>query len=150
MKSYIRVLWFFLGLLFAGSAAAQTTPEMKDKAAKLTAGAYVWTGLDWKPMERLNMSGGGLKHAGKIFVPGLTPQMVWTFHGAHALTQVNETRPLFCYKFLPTLAGTPYAPNGRDIVIVHFDEKKDRRELQTTNGGNMFTFKAGLSKERMK
>jgi hypothetical protein len=41
--------------------------------------------------------------------------------------------------------GMPYAPSGRDMVIVRFDQKKDHRELQTTSGGNMFTFKAGLS-----
>jgi hypothetical protein len=38
---------------------------------------------------------------------------------------------------------------GRDLLIVRFDKKKDHRELQTTNGGNMFTFKAGMSKDRM-
>ncbi len=34
-------------------------------------------------------------------------------------------------------------------MIVRFDKKKDHRELQTTNGGNVFTFKGGLSKDRM-
>jgi len=34
-------------------------------------------------------------------------------------------------------------------ILVRFDQKKDYRELQTTNGGNMFTFKSGLSKDRM-
>jgi hypothetical protein len=47
------------------------------------------------------------------------------------------------------MAGTPYAPSARDIVVVRFDKKKDHRELQTTNGGNEFTFKSGLSKDRM-
>ena len=37
----------------------------------------------------------------------------------------------------------------RDVVIVRFDKKKDHRELQTTSGGNMFTFKSGFSKERL-
>jgi hypothetical protein len=32
--------------------------------------------------------------------------------------------------------------------MVRFDKKSDHRELQTTNGGNMVTFKAGLSKDR--
>jgi hypothetical protein len=36
-------------------------------------------------------------------------------------------------------------PGGR---LARFDQKKDYRELQTTSGGNMFTFKSGLSKER--
>ena len=34
------------------------------------------------------------------------------------------------------------------MVIVKFDRKKDRRELQTTSGASVFTFKAGFSKER--
>ena len=32
--------------------------------------------------------------------------------------------------------------------IARFDQKKDHRELQTTSGGNVFTFKSGLSKDR--
>jgi hypothetical protein len=36
----------------------------------------------------------------------------------------------------------------RDLVLVRFDKKKDHRELQTTSGGNLFTFKSGFSKER--
>ena len=39
--------------------------------------------------------------------------------------------------------------SGRDLLIIRFDKKKDHRELQTTKGGNMFTFKAGISKDRM-
>ena len=38
--------------------------------------------------------------------------------------------------------------SSRDLVLVRFDKKKDHRELQTTSGGNMFTLKAGFSKER--
>ena len=37
----------------------------------------------------------------------------------------------------------------RDLVIVRFDTKKGHRELQTTNGGNMFTYKTGFGKERL-
>lgn len=100
-------------------------------------------------MQQLNMSGGGTKHLGKMFVPGLTPQMVWTFRDPQAPVQVVDGKPLFCVKFVAFPPGTPYAPSGRDLVIARFDQKKDHRELQTTSGGNMFTFKSGLSKDRM-
>jgi hypothetical protein len=46
---------------------------------------------------------------------------------------------------LASIAGR----SERDLLIVRFDQKKDHRELKTTSGGNMFTFKSGLSKERM-
>jgi hypothetical protein len=82
-----------------------------------------------------------------MFVPGLTPQMVWTFHGAESPIQIVERRPTFYIKELPSLANIA-GRSERDLVIVRFDRKKDHRELQTTNGGNMFTFKAGLSKDR--
>jgi hypothetical protein len=48
---------------------------------------------------------------------------------------------------LPALANIA-GRSERDLIIVRFDKKKDHRELQTTSGGNMFTFKAGLSKDR--
>jgi hypothetical protein len=121
----------------------------KESALKLQAGTYYWTGSAWSPMQQITMSGGGTKHAAKMFVPGLTPQVVWTFRDSTAPVQVTDARPQFCFKFYNSLAGTPYAPSGRDIVLVRFDQKKDHRELQTTNGGNMFTFKSGLSKDRM-
>src|ERR1700691_4265402 len=75
--------------------------------------------------------------------------MVWTFRDPQAPVQIKEGMPLFCVKFIAVQSGTPYAPSGRDIVVVRFDQKKDHREVQTTSGGNMFTFKAGLSKDRL-
>jgi len=33
-------------------------------------------------------------------------------------------------------------------LIARFDKKKDHRELQVTTEGNMFTFKAGMDKNR--
>lgn len=131
-----------------GLASAQSA-NPKDAATNLQPGAYYWTGILWAPMQQITMSGGGTKHAAKMFVPGLTPQMVWTFRDPKALVQIKEGIPLFCFKFIAVQPGTPYAPSGRDIVIVRFDQKKDHRELQTTSGGNMFTFKAGLSKDRL-
>src|ERR1035441_3926590 len=89
-------------------------------------------------MEPLSMAGGGLKHVGKMFVPGLTPQFVWTFRGAEAPAQLTEKRPVFYVRELPTLAATA-GRTERDLLIIRVDKKRDHRELQTTNGGNMFT-----------
>lgn len=149
MRSFLK---FLFCLTFASSIALSAPGQSdtaKESALKLQTGTFYWNGSDWKPMQQITMSGGGTKHATKMFVPGLTPQMVWTFRDAAAPVQVAESRPLFCFKFFASLAGTPYAPSGRDIVLVRFDQKKDHRELQVTNGGNMFTFKSGLSKDRM-
>ncbi len=99
-------------------------------------------------MKQTNFSGSGLKKVGKLFVPGLTPQMVWTFRDAQAPVQLKDGNPLFCYKLVEVPPGTPFAPSSRDIVIALFYEKKDHRELQTTSGSTVFTFKSGLSKER--
>jgi hypothetical protein len=126
----------------------KTVAVAKKSAANLQPGAYYWSGNSWTPMQQITMSGGGATHMGKMFVPGLTPQMVWTFRDPHAPVQVQRGLPLFCFKFLALPPGMPYAPSGRDIVIARFDQRKDHRELQTTSGGNMFTFKSGLSKER--
>jgi hypothetical protein len=113
----------------------------------LADGFYYRDSQGWKPLEPISMTGGGLKHVGKMLVPGLTPQIVWTFRGAQAPVEIREARPTFCIKELPSLAGMA-GRTERDVVIVRFDKKADHRELQTTNGGNMFTFKSGLSKDR--
>jgi hypothetical protein len=73
--------------------------------------------------------------------------MVWTFVGAEAPVQTSDKKPVFYWKELPALANIA-GYSARDIIIVRFDKKKDHRELQVTNGGNMFTYKAGMSKER--
>ena len=114
----------------------------------LSDGFYYKTQQGWQKLEPLAMAGGGLKHVGKIFVPGLTPQFVWTFRDAKSPVQIADKRPTFCIKELPALANIA-GRSRRDLLIVRFDKRKDHRELQTTNGGNMFTFKAGLSKDRM-
>jgi hypothetical protein len=132
-----------LGLL----CFAQDNIVPKD-VQSLSDGFYFKTSQGWQKLEPLSMAGGGLKHMGKMFVPGLTPQMVWTFRGAESPAQLVDKRPTFCIKEFPQLAGVA-GRSGRDLLIVRFDKKKDHRELQTTNGGNMFTFKAGLSKDRM-
>ena len=73
--------------------------------------------------------------------------MVWTFRGAEAPVQMSERRPIFIVKELPMMADIA-GRSGRDLVIVRFDKKKDHRELRVTNGGNVFTFKSGISKDR--
>jgi hypothetical protein len=118
-------------------------------ARQLQPGTYYWTQGAWHLMQQLTMSGGGAKHMAKVFVPGLTPQIVWTFREPKAPVQVKESQPLFCVKFFTVPPGLPYAPSPRDIAIARFDEKKDHRELQITSGGNMLTFKSGLGKDRL-
>lgn len=127
--------------------AGQDTSVPHD-VQSLSDGFYYKTSHGWQKLEPLAMAGGGLKHVGKMFVPGLTPQFVWTFRDAESPVQIADRRPTFCIKELPALANIA-GRSGRDLLIVRFDKKKDHRELQTTNGGNMFTFKAGLSKDRM-
>lgn len=111
-------------------------------------GFYYQSSRGWKKLEPISIAGGGLKHVGKMFVPGLTPQMVWTFRGAEAPAQIEDKRPTFCIKELPSLADVA-GRSGRDLIIVRLDKKKDHRELQTSSGGNVFTFKAGIGKDRL-
>jgi hypothetical protein len=114
----------------------------------LSAGFYYKTAQGWQKLEPISLAGGGLKHVGKMFVPGLTPQMVWTFRGAESPIQIEDKRPTFCIKEFPEVAGIA-GRSEHALLIVRFDKKKDHRELHTTNGGNVFTFKSGLSKDRM-
>jgi len=98
-------------------------------------------------MDQTMMVGGGAKHMGKMFVPGLTPQMVYTFRDAHSPAQVSGAKPTFYVVQAPFMANVP-GQSSRDVVIVRFDVKKDHRELQVTSGASAFTMKAGFSKER--
>lgn len=126
-----------------------TTPGTASRDVEaLSAGFYYKTAQGWQKLEPISLAGGGLKHVGKMFVPGLTPQMVWTFRGAESPIQIEDKRPTFCIKEFPELAGVA-GRSQHALLIVRFDTKKDHRELQTTNGGNVFTFKSGLSKDRM-
>jgi hypothetical protein len=127
--------------------AAQNAAVPQD-AQTLADGFYYKTPQGWQKLEALSMAGGGIKHAGKMLVPGLTPQFVWTFRGAEAPVQIGDKKPTFYIKELPMLASTT-GRTERDLIVIRFDKKKDHRELQTTNGGNMFTFKSGISKDRM-
>lgn len=139
------------GIVVVALLTAALSQDATDVAARdvqsLADGFYFKKQQQWEPLQPISMAGGGLKHAGKMFVPGLTPQMVWTFRGAEAPVQMSERRPIFIVKELPMMADIA-GRSGRDLVIVRFDKKKDHRELQVTNGGNVFTFKSGLSKDR--
>ena len=132
---------------FAISTVCQTQPDTAQKDIQIADGFYYKNQQGWDKLQPIVMAGGGVKHLGKMFVPGLTPQMVWTFRGAEAPIQISDRRPNFLVKELPALANIA-GYSERDLVVVRFDKKKDHRELQVTNGGNMFTFKAGLSKDR--
>jgi len=138
---------FFVLLIAVIACSAQDTVVPKDMQL-LADGFYYQSSQGWKKLEPISMAGGGLKHAGKMFVPGLTPQMVWTFRGAEAPVQIEDKRPTFCIKELPSLADVA-GRTGRDLIVVRLDKKKDHRELQTTSGGNVFTFKAGIGKDRL-
>lgn len=113
----------------------------------LSDGFYYKTAQGWQKLEPLSSSGSGMKHVAKILVPGLTPQIVWRYPSAEAPAQIADKKPTFCIKQSLSQADTP-GRSGRDVLIVRLDKKKDYRELQTTKGGNVLTFKAGVSKER--
>ena len=136
-----------LSILVASALFAQTPVVVEKDAVPQEDGFYYKSPAGWQKLQPITMTGGGTKHMGKMFVPGLTPQMVWTFRGAEAPIQISEHKPVFYIKELPALANIA-GRSERDVVIVRFDKKKDHRELQTTNLGDMFTFEAGLSKDR--
>ncbi len=146
MKTCKMFAPFLLLFILAVACSAQDETILTDMQM-LNDGFYYQTPQGWQKLAPIAMAGGGLKHVGKMFVPGLTPQMVWTFRDAESPVQIEEKRPIFCIKELPALANIA-GRSGRDLLIVRFDKKKDHRELQTTSGGNMFTFKAGLGKDR--
>jgi hypothetical protein len=124
---------FVLAVLLVAAAIAQDSEPAQP-------GVYYKSPSGWVTLEEIRMSGAGATHMAKVLVPGLTPQIVWTYRGAHAPVAVTgET--VFCIRDVP-------AYGDRDALIVRFDAKKDHRELQTTSGGNAATFKSGFSAER--
>jgi len=129
------------------AAGAPGGNDQTEGTELLGEGAYYKTTKGWVRLEQVTMAGGGATHIGKMFVPGLTPQMVWTFRGAEAPIQISEPKPTFYIKQSPYMVNVQ-GRSPRDVVVVRFDKKKDHRELQTTSGGSMFTFKMGFSKER--
>jgi hypothetical protein len=131
----------------AGQAPAAPATNRVAGIENLEPGVYYRGAKDWVRLEQITMAGGGIKHMGKMFVPGLTPQMVWMFRGAEAPVRISEPRPTFYIKQPPYIANVP-GHSEHDLVLVRLDRKKDHRELQTTSGGSALTFKAGFSKER--
>ncbi|MGH9776337.1 MAG: hypothetical protein ACRD50_15500 [Candidatus Acidiferrales bacterium] len=142
----IVFLAFFLNIV--GQSPVQSTPTPVDlQQIPTEEGIYVKSPSGWTRMQAISSSGGGMKHAAKMFVPGLTPQVVWTFRGAEAPVQLSDSRPTFCIRQQPMMDDIA-GHSARDVIIVRFDRKKDHRELQTTSGGNAVTFKSGFSKEK--
>lgn len=137
-----------IGLLACSLHSATQNATAPEDVKSLTEGFYYKTTHGWEKLEVISMAGGGLKHVGKMLVPGLTPQYVWTFRGAESPVQIEDKRPMFCVVESAMMAGIA-GRTDRDLLIIRFDKKKDHRELQTTSGGNMFTFKSGISKDRM-
>ncbi len=129
--------------------------DLKD-VQTLADGFYYKAPEGWRKLSPLSASGSGLKHVGRtmatdvLLVPIFTSHSVENFRGAEAPTQISERRPTFCVK-QPTLPGMAEVAGmtERDLVIVRLDKKKDHRELQTTSGSSIFTFKAGVSKNRL-
>jgi len=87
------------------TTVCQNTPDAASKDIQsLSDGFYYKTRKSWQKLEPLAMAGGGLKHMGKMFVPGLTPQMVWTFRDAESPVRITDKRPTFYIRELPQLA----------------------------------------------
>jgi hypothetical protein len=128
--------------------ASATPPTSAANIDILAEGTYYKSSTSWIKLQQLTLAGGGAAHVGKMFVPGLTPQIVWTYRGAEAPIQIVERTPTFVVKQSPYMANVA-GHSDRDLVMVRFNRKKDHRELQFTSGGNMFTFKAGFSKEKL-
>jgi hypothetical protein len=139
-----------LGLTVAGAAAwgRQEQAQNNPVADPTESGVYYKGPKSFAKLQQEMMSGGGAKHMGKMFVPGLTPQVVYTFRGAHALLQILEAKPTFYIKQPSYMENVP-GHSARDVVIVRFDIKKDHRELQVTSGATAFTLKSGFSKEKL-
>lgn len=124
-------------------AVQKPSPEV----ANLAEGTYWMSQKGFVRLQSQMMGGAGATKVGKMFVPGLTPHIAFTFRGAVAPIRVSEVRPVFYVKQSPYLVNVA-GQTERDIVMVRFDKKKDHRELQMTSGASMFTFKTGFSKER--
>jgi hypothetical protein len=87
------------------TTVCQNTPDAASKDIQsLSDGFYYKTRQSWQKLEPLAMAGGGLKHMGKMFDPGLTPQMVWTFRDAESPVRITDKRPTFYIRELPRLA----------------------------------------------
>jgi len=138
-------LALILAIVFSFAAFGQDqTPDVQPSAD----GFYYKTPQGYQKLEALTIAGAGAKHAARAFVPGLMPEMIYTYRGAEAPVQIMEKRPTFYIKQTPLPAAmTIPGRSGRDLVILHLDVRKDHRELQISNG--TIDYKVGISKDRM-
>ena len=139
--------FLFTALMALATGWGQQLQTQSNQAAPTAPGIYYKSPTGFVKLSQTMMVGGGAKHMGKMFVPGMTPQMVYTFRDAHSPIQITEAKPTFYVRQDPYMANVP-GHSERDIVVVRFDTKKDHRELQVTSGASAFTMKAGFSKER--
>jgi hypothetical protein len=107
-------------LLVAVVAVAQDTPGM-----------YVDRSGSLVKMEHAPMSGTGTKGVAKsMFVPGVSPSVVWDYPGLAAPVRVSA-RPRFVYLIRPNQSSI----SERDIVLVRMDQKGDHREIRVAKVG---------------
>lgn len=134
-------------------ATATETPLSREQlAVKLGPGTYYWSDGTWIPLQQLTSSGGGAKHTTVAAVFGLLPQTVLTFRDPKAPLQIHENQPLFCvrlYDAPPGTLGVPPTPTVRDVAIARLDQKPDHRELQVTSGSYIYTYKTGITADRL-
>jgi hypothetical protein len=112
------VIVLFGGFSAAGQEVAATPPKGDADVSLLSEGTYYKGPNGWVRIEPLTMAGGGAKHVGKMLVPGLTPQMVWTFRGAEAPVRIAEPKPTFYVRVSPYmiklgLMGPDFEPRGK-------------------------------------
>ena len=97
------------------AASPVTSAAQADVLSTLpqSAGFYYQTSQGWQKLEPLSMAGGGLTHMGKMFVPGLTPQMVWTFRDAESPVQITEKNR---HSVLRNCLNWRTWPEGRGVI----------------------------------
>ena len=143
MRSFLK---FVVCLAIASSimlSALGQSDSAKETALKLQAGTYYWIGSAWSPMQQITMSGGGMKHAAKMLVPGLTPQVVWTFRDSTAPVKVTTLDRSFASSFSLRWPAHPTHRLGATLFSFGSIRRKITASSKRTNGGNMFTFKSG-------
>ena len=104
-------------------------------------GVYVKVSDRWISLEPIRAAGRTTKHLARLFLPGLPPQVVWSFRGTHAALRIFGNSVQLFVRDVPDF-------DERNVVIVKFTVKNDHRELQTTSAGNFSTFKAGFSRKQ--
>jgi hypothetical protein len=102
-------------------------------------GVYV-RGVDgWESAEPIRAVD-GTERLTRTVLHGQPPQDVWLFRNPHASIKILGKSVQLFVRDLPNFGE-------RDVLIVKLDVKRDHRELRTTSGGNLSTFKSGLSRK---